>query len=95
MEKMCHAPAKIYTIYNRGYIRTGYQADLVVVKPVTSWRLTSKDILSKCKWSPLEGEIFNYRIEKTFVNGCLVYSDKQLINENHRGQELKFRIKNE
>jgi dihydroorotase len=94
VEKMCHAPAKIYTIYNRGYIRTGYQADLVVVKPAVSWRLTGKDILSKCKWSPLEGEVFNYRIEKTFVNGCLVYSDGQLINENHRGQELKFRIRN-
>jgi dihydroorotase len=88
VEKMCHAPAKIYNIYHRGYIRSGYQADLVLVKPA-HWTLTNKDILSKCKWSPLEGQIFNHRIDKTFVNGHLMYSDGQ-VEETCRGQELRF-----
>ncbi|MDR2859597.1 MAG: dihydroorotase [Mediterranea sp.] len=88
VRKMCHAPAEIYKICNRGYIRPGYQADLVLVKPI-QWTLTNGDIFSKCKWSPLEGQTFNHRIDKTFVNGCLVYSGGQ-IDETHRGQELRF-----
>jgi dihydroorotase len=89
VEKMCHAPADIYHIGNRGYIRSGYQADLVLVKPA-NWTLTNKDILSKCKWSPIEGKVFNHRIDKTFVNGHLVYSGKQITDEKYRGQELRF-----
>jgi dihydroorotase len=88
VEKMCHAPAQIYNIYHRGYIRSGYQADLVLVKPV-NWTLTNKDILSKCKWSPLEGQAFSHRIDKTFVNGHLMYSNGQ-VEETYRGQELRF-----
>ncbi|KAA6341872.1 Dihydroorotase [termite gut metagenome] len=93
VEKMCHAPADIYHICNRGYIRSGYQADLVLVKPV-NWTLTNKDILSKCQWSPVEGKVFNHRVDKTFVNGSLVYSDKQITNEEYRGQELRFETTN-
>ncbi|KAA6317375.1 Dihydroorotase, partial [termite gut metagenome] len=88
VEKMCHAPAKLYNIYHRGYIRSGYQADLVLVKPI-HWTLTRKNILSKCKWSPLEGQVFNHRIDKTFVNGHLMYSDGQ-VGETYKGQELRF-----
>ncbi|NDV64369.1 dihydroorotase [Bacteroides sp. 224] len=90
VEKMCHAPAQIYQINNRGYIRPGYQADLVLVKPSSSWVITTDSIYSKCKWSPLEGHTFNWKVDKTFVNGTLVYTDEQ-ISDTHRGQELRFR----
>lgn len=89
VEKMCHAPAQIYGIPNRGYIRPGYQADLVLVRPGEEWTLTNDCILSKCKWSPLEGNAFRWKVEKTFVNGHLIYSDGQ-VNEKYRGQELRF-----
>lgn len=90
VEKMCHAPAQIYQIQNRGYIRTGFQADLVLVRPDTEWMVTADCIRSKCKWSPLEGHTFRWKVEKTFANGHLLYSDGQ-VDENYRGQELRFR----
>lgn len=89
VQKMCHAPAELYQIHNRGYIKEGYQADLVLVNP-TEWTLSSTDILSKCGWSPLEGYSFPARVEKTFVNGHLVY-DNGIADESYRGQELRFR----
>ena len=70
---MCHAPAELYEIHHRGYIREGYQADLVLVNPNAEWEVTSQNILSKCAWSPLEGHRFTSKVEKTFVNGKLVY----------------------
>ena len=90
VEKMSHAPAKIYEIQNRGYIRQGYQADLVLVRPNQPWTVTTDTILSKCQWSPLEGRTFQWKVEKTFVNGHLLYN-KGEIDENYRGQELRFR----
>lgn len=90
VEKMCHAPAQVYEIHNRGYIRAGYQADLVLVRPGEEWTVTPECILSKCKWSPLEGHSFRWKVEKTFANGHLLYSDGQ-IDESYRGQELRFR----
>lgn len=89
VEKMCHAPAQIYEIPNRGYIRPGYQADLVLVRPGEAWTVTNDCVLSKCQWSPLEGSAFRWKVEKTFANGHLLYSDGQL-DENYRGQELNF-----
>lgn len=90
VEKMCHAPAQIYGIANRGYIRSGYQADLVLVRPGEEWIVTNDCILSKCKWSPLEGNAFRWKVEKTFINGHLVYSNGEL-DEQYRGQELEFK----
>lgn len=90
VEKMCHAPAEIYSINHRGYIRPGYQADLVLVRPNTKWELTKDSILSKCQWSPLEGRNFDWRVEKTFANGHLVYSEGQ-VDKSYRGQQLNFR----
>lgn len=89
VNKMCHAPAELFQIDRRGYIRKGYQADLVLINPEHTWKLTSDLILSKCGWSPLEGHIFNSKVEKTFVNGQLVYADGRTI-ESHKGQALKF-----
>ncbi|MDE5677768.1 dihydroorotase [Phocaeicola sp.] len=90
VQKMCHAPAELYSIERRGYIRPGYQADLVLVNPNHEWTVTANCVLSKCGWSPMEGQTFHTRVEKTFINGNLVYNDNK-VNENHRGQELRFK----
>ena len=89
VEKMCHAPAEIYRIDERGYIREGYRADLVLVRPNAPWKVTADKILSKCGWSPMEGHTFNWKVEKTFANGHLIYSDGT-VDESYRGEELRF-----
>lgn len=89
VEKMCHAPARIFRIRERGYIREGYRADLVLVRPGTPWEVTADKILSKCGWSPLEGHTFNWKVEKTFANGYPVYSDGT-VDDTYRGEELRF-----
>ena len=89
VQKMCHAPARIYGICQRGYIREGYQADLVLVRPNSPWEVTTDKILSKCGWSPLEGHTFNWKVEKTFANGHLIYNGNT-VNDSYRGEELRF-----
>jgi dihydroorotase len=88
VEKMCHAPAELFRLKDRGYIREGYYADLVLVDPHRSWTVTPENILYKCGWSPLEGTTFSHKIVKTFVNGNLVYN-QGIFNENIRGKELE------
>lgn len=88
-EKMCHAPAELYHIKERGYLRPGYKADLVLVKQTDDRKVTAEDVISKCGWSPLENHTFRHRIDKTFVNGRLVYDNGQ-IDAGARGQELQF-----
>ena len=90
VEKMCHAPATIFEINQRGYIREGYQADIILVRPFHPWVVTKDVILSKCDWSPLEGHLFNWKVEQTFVNGTLVYN-KGEVKDIHAGQQLRFR----
>lgn len=87
VEKMCHAPADLFRIKKRGYIREGYYADLVLVNPKQEWTVATDNILYKCGWSPLEGERFSHRVVKTFVNGDLVY-DNGVFDEEERGMEL-------
>lgn len=89
VEKMCHAPAQIYRINERGYIREGYRADLVLVRPDAPWEVTADKVLSKCGWSPLEGYTFNWKVERTFANGHPVYSDG-MVDDAYRGEELRF-----
>jgi dihydroorotase len=89
VEKMAHAPAKLFGIKDRGFIREGYYADLVLVNPNQSWTVGKDNILYKCGWSPLEGTTFSHQVEKTFVNGRLVY-DKGIFDENFRGKELEI-----
>ena len=89
VQKMCHAPAELYQIEKRGYIRPGYWADLVLVNPNKEWTVTSDCIQSKCGWSPMEGCHFHAQVEKTFVNGVLVYADGK-VNTSNRGQALVF-----
>lgn len=92
VEKMCHNPAKIYRIKNRGFIREGYKADICILNPDSPWTVNKDNILYKCKWSPFEGVNFRSRVEYTFVNGVIVYN-KGIINDSHRGEKLLFNIK--
>jgi len=89
VEMMCHNPAILFNIKDRGFIREGYKADLCLVDPSNSWRVSKENILYKCGWSPFEGTTFKSKIVKTIVNGTIVY-DNGDINENYRGQRLLF-----
>jgi dihydroorotase len=89
IEKMCHAPATLYRIDKRGYIRKGYYADLVLVDRNKLWTVGAQNILSKCGWSPYEGVTFNHQVSHTFVNGKLVY-ENGVFDENVRGKRLEF-----
>jgi dihydroorotase len=89
VEKMCHAPARLFEIDGRGYLRKGYKADLVIVRRA-DWTLTQPDIVSKCGWSPLEGAEMHWKVERTIVNGTTVYNNGHL-NDDFRGEELAFR----
>jgi len=89
IEKMCHAPAELFRISKRGYIREGYFADLVIVNPDKRWTVSDDNILYKCKWSPLSGMTFSSTVTHTFVNGNLVY-DNGKFNEQFKGRRLLF-----
>jgi dihydroorotase len=89
IEKMCHAPAKLYDIEKRGFIRKGYYADLVVIDPEAYWKVSPENILYKCGWSPFEGTTFTHKVDKTFVNGQLVY-DNGTFDESKKGERLIF-----
>ena len=89
VEKMAHAPAILFRVENRGYIREGYFADLVVVDPAKSVTVTKENILYKCGWSPFEGVSFSNEIEMTLVNGNVVYNKGEII-EGTIGSRLLF-----
>lgn len=89
VEKMCHAPAELFRIEKRGFIREGYFADLVLVAPDQPWTVSKENILYKCGWSPFEGTTFHHRITHTFVNGALVWHDDAL-RESPPGMRLSF-----
>lgn len=89
VEKMCHAPAKLFKIEKRGFIKEGYFADLVIVDPHKTWTVAKENVLYKCDWSPLEGQEFNHQVESTFVNGHLVYNQGEF-NDSKKGKRLTF-----
>ncbi len=89
VEKMCHAPADLFHIKNRGYIRKGYWADLVLIEPDSAWEVNTDNILYKCGWSPFDGQVFHSKVFSTIINGHLVYHNNK-IDESHRGLPLKF-----
>jgi len=93
VEKMCHAPAILFGIDQRGFIREGYWADLVLVDPKKDWTVRSENIRYKCGWSPFENVTFHSQVQSTFVNGHMIY-DSGTIDETNKGQALRFnRIK--
>jgi dihydroorotase len=89
VEKMSHAPARCFQIAERGFIREGYYADLVLVDMNKTTTASKENILYKCGWSPLEGFQFPATIEKTFVNGYPVYENGK-VDASYRGMRLKF-----
>ncbi len=92
VEKMCHNGATLYGMDDRGFIREGWKADLVLVNPDAPWRVDSTNILYKCGWSPLEGTTFRSRVISTFVNGIAVFEDGRLTGRR-AAQILNFKRK--
>jgi len=89
VEKMCHAPAVAFQIAQRGFVREGYYADLVIVDLNNPFTVSKDNILYKCGWSPLENFIFPATIKNTFVNGHMVYGNEGF-DESQKGQRLLF-----
>lgn len=89
VEKTSHAVADCFNLENRGFIREGYFADLVIVDLNNPWAVEKSNILYQCGWSPFEGTTFKSKVLKTFVNGTLVY-DNGTFDENYRGKRLTF-----
>lgn len=88
VDKMCHAPADIFRVEGRGYLREGYKADIAIFEK-QPWTVTKENLLYKCGWSPLEELSFTYQVATTLVNGQIVY-DRGQINDNVRGEMLTF-----
>ncbi|MBS1558714.1 MAG: dihydroorotase [Bacteroidetes bacterium] len=88
-EKMCHNPSILFQIEDRGFIREGYFADLVLVNQNQPWTVSRENILAKCGWSPFEGQRFSSSVQKTWVSGNLVYADGKII-EHAPGMRLRF-----
>lgn len=87
---MSHNPASIFGIRDRGFIREGYKADLVLVKPNVEYTINKKDLLYKCGWSPYEGQTLHTRVEMTFVNGHLAYSHNNGLDNEPHAERLEF-----
>ncbi|GLB51406.1 dihydroorotase [Neptunitalea chrysea] len=88
-QKMCHNPAILFDIKERGYIREGYYADLVLVNPYAPWEVVTDNIEYACKWSPFEGTTFASKVTHTFVNGHLAY-ENGMISEERNAKRLTF-----
>ncbi len=89
VEKMAHAPAVLYRLQNRGFLREGYFADVVMVNPNQTHQVNKSNLLYKCGWSPFEGTTFSNSIERTFINGKIAFENDQII-ECGVGSRLLF-----
>ena len=89
-ELMCHNPARLFEVRQRGFLRKGYHADMVIVRPNSAWTVTKDTILSKCGWSPMEGHTYNWKVENTICNGHIVYSNG-IVDSNYIGRPVTFR----
>lgn len=89
VKRMCHAPAKVFGMVKRGYIKEGYYADLALIDLNAPYTVSKDTILYKCGWSPFEGEQFQSQVTHTWVNGKLVY-ENGTIHEVGQGMRLEF-----
>ena len=89
VELMAHNPARLFGVCQRGFLRPGYRADLVVVRPHSPWTVTADVVLSKCGWSPVEGHTYQWRVERTLCNGHTVYADGR-VDSAYVGEPLLF-----
>ena len=92
VELMCHHPATLFGVRHRGFLREGYQADIVLVRPNTGWTVTKEIILSKCGWSPMEGHMYLWRVERTLCNGHTVWQQGR-VDTDYIGQPVEFSAK--
>jgi dihydroorotase len=89
VDLMCHKPAQLFDVEERGFIREGYFADLVLVSK-KSWEVSKKNLMYKCGWSPLEGQKFSYKVDTTIVNGNVVYQQNRVERDAPSGMRLTF-----
>jgi dihydroorotase len=89
VQLMAHNPARIFGVERRGFLREGYRADIVIVRPQSPWTVTRDIIESKCGWSPLEGHEFQWRVERTLCNGQTVFADGH-VDTDYIGEEIRF-----
>lgn len=89
VELMAHNPARLFGVQRRGFLRPGYRADLVVVRPHSPWTVTPECIESRCGWSPVEGHTYQWRVERTLCNGHTVYADGT-VDSSYIGEPLQF-----
>jgi dihydroorotase len=89
VEKLAHAPARLFQVEDRGFIREGHHADIVLVDLNAPWTVSRENLLYKCGWSPFEGQTFQAQVKHTFVNGHHVYANGKL-DRNVRGERLLF-----
>ena len=89
VELMCHNPARLFGVQQRGFLRPGYRADIAIVRPKSPWTVTSDTIFSKCGWSPMEGHQYQWRVERTLCNGQTVYANGQ-VSANVLGEAITF-----
>lgn len=90
VELMCHNPARLFEVSQRGYLREGYQADIVLVRPGAGWMVTKDVILSRCGWSPMENHMYLWRVDRTICNGHTVYQQGR-VDTSYIGQPVYFR----
>ncbi|WP_288152161.1 dihydroorotase [uncultured Prevotella sp.] len=90
VELMAHNPARIFSVSGRGFLREGYKADIVVVRRGNPWTVTENIIQSKCKWSPMQGHNYRWRVQQTICNGHIIYN-KGDFDEAYRGEAVIFR----
>lgn len=90
VQLMCHNPAQLFSIDRRGFLKVGYKADIVLVRPDTPWTVSRDCLQSKCAWSPLEGHTFQWQVRTTICNGHIIYNNGAF-DDNSRGEALTFR----
>ena len=89
VDRMCHAPARLYAIDKRGYIKEGYYADLAIINPNAEYTVTDNDVISRCAWTPLAGETLHNKVTGTYVNGKKVFNNGT-IDYTVKGKALKY-----
>ena len=90
VDLMCHQPAQLFSIRDRGFLRPGYKADIAIVRPVEPYGVTPALIQSKCGWSPLDGDLLHWRVSHTICNGRIILNNGQF-DTSSQGEELRFR----